>query len=173
MDYSTDVYQICDPDTGEQLFPYASLMKANISRPSKIMDHPVEVGTDVSDHKIILQVGIELSIIIDAINRQDTYDDIADAFTDSTFLTVMTSAGVFENMVIEDMPHDESPDQYGQLALGLRLRETLIVVTQSQPLSAQDVANNTDQSTVKKGETSSSATPSTTGDSLLYGMFHH
>lgn len=169
---SADVTQIVDPDTGDQLFFNASLMKANISRPSKIMDHPVEQGTDVSDNKIILQVGIELSILIDANLYLGEYDDIVDAFTDSTFLTVMTNAGVFENMVIEDVPHDESPDQYGQLALGMRLRETLIVATQSQDLTAKQVEDNTDQSTINRGETSSTTTPTTSGNSLLYDIAH-
>lgn len=150
--FTYDVVAIVDPDTGAQLFSAAESMKANIGPMSKIMDHPLEDGSPVSDFKIILPVSIELGLLLDANDFDATYAQIYDAFLDSTFLTVRTNADTYENMVIEGLPHDETPDMFGLLAISLRLREIQLVTVQYQALPASQVAAPTDQSTVNRGE---------------------
>jgi hypothetical protein len=116
------------------------------------MDHPLEDGTPVTDFKVIMPVVIELGLLIDTSNFDGTYQDIYDAFLDSTFLTVRTNASVYENMVIESPPHDETPEMFGMLQMSLRLREVQLVTVQYQALQQTDVATPTDQSTVNRGE---------------------
>lgn len=147
-----DVVAIVDPATGLQLFEAAELMKASVGPSSKLMDHPLEDGSPVTDYKIILPVAIELSMLINAQDQESTYAQITDAFLDSTFLTVRTNADTFENMVIESMPHDETPEMFGILALSIRLREVQLISVQYQPLPPQAVAQPTDQSTVNRGD---------------------
>lgn len=150
--FTYDVVAVIDPDTGEQLFAEAESMKANVGPLSKIMDHPLEDGSPVSDYKIILPVTIELGLLVSAQDSGSTYATIRDAFLASTYLTVRTNADTYENLVIEGMPHDESPDMFGMLAIGLRLREVQLVTVAYQALAAKDVAQPTDQSTVNTGE---------------------
>jgi hypothetical protein len=150
--YTYDVVAIVDPDTGVQLFTSAELMKANVGPTSKIMDHPLEDGSPVSDFKIILPVSLELGLLIDTSNFDGVYQEIMDAFLDSTFLTVRTNADTYEDMVIEALPHDETPEMFGMLQLSLRLREVQLVTVQYQALQSTDVATTTDQSTVDRGE---------------------
>jgi hypothetical protein len=150
--YAYDVVAIVDPDSGLQLFTSAEAMKANVGPLSKIMDHPLEDGSPVSDYKIILPITIDLVMLVNAASYDGTYQAITQAFQDSTFLTVRTNANTYEDMVIEGLPHDESPEMFGMLQIGLRLREIQLVTVQYQALGAQDVANANDQSTVNTGE---------------------
>ncbi len=150
--YTYDVVAVVDPDTGEQLFTGAEIMKCNVGPTSKLMDHPLEDGTPVTDFKVIMPVVIELGLLIDTSNFDATYQDIYDAFLDSTFLSVRTNADIFDNMVIETMPHDETPEMFGMLQMSLRLREVQLVTVQYQALQQTDVAQPTDQSTVSRGE---------------------
>jgi hypothetical protein len=150
--YTYDVVAIVDPDTGLQLFEAAESMKANVGPLSKLMDHPLEDGSPVTDYRIVLPVSIELGILVNAQDFDSTYDQIKDAFTQGDFLTVRTNADTFENMVIEGMPHDESPELFGMLAISLRLREVNLITVQYQALPASQVETPTDQSTVQRGE---------------------
>lgn len=169
--FSQDVVQISDPKTGERLFPKAQLMKANISRTAKLMDHPLENGAPVTDYKIILPTEIDMGILVDSYEKEATYDFLAYAFGTSQFMTVQTNAGVFVNMVIAAMPHDESPEMWGMLVLSVRMREVQLVTVQFQELTAADVAKPTDQSTVKTGEKSTTAAPkqSSVAHDLVFG----
>jgi hypothetical protein len=155
--YNQTVVGVFDPATGDQLFSEAPTMKANVNRSSKIMDHPLENGSPVSDYKIINPVEIDLGILVDTNNLENTYATISRIFEFSVFLTVQTNAGVFEDMVLTAMPSDESPDMWGMLVISLRLREVQLVTVQFQDLTASSVANPNDQSTINTGE--QTATP--------------
>lgn len=167
--FSQDVVAISDPKSGARLFPKAQLMKCNVSRASKLMDHPLENGSPVTDYKIILPVEIDMGILINSYEKQATYDFIAYAFGTSQFMTVQTNAGVFTNMVVQAMPHDEGPDMWGMLVMSLRLREVQLVTVQFQDLTPADVAKPTDQSTVKSGQKSPTAIPKQ--NSAAYDLF--
>ena len=151
--YTYDVVAVTDPDTGLQLFDGAEIMKANVGPLSKIMDHPLEDGTPVSDFKIDLPVTIDLAMLIDSMQVTGVYQQIDLARRSATLLTVRTNADTYDNLIIEGLPHDELPEMFGMLALSLRLREVQLVTLQYQALTSNDVADQTAQSTVTTGET--------------------
>jgi hypothetical protein len=164
--YTYDVVAVVDPDAGTQVFVGAEIMKCNVAVMSRIMDHPLENGSPVSDYKILLPVTIELGILIDSTQQNGIYDEIYAAYANSTFLTVRTNADTYSNMVIEALPHDETPEMFGMLQISLRLREVQLVTVQYQALQAQDVANTNDQSTVDRGEQQ----PQTPSNSAAYDI---
>lgn len=166
--YTQDVVGIFDPKSGAQLFTNARTMKANVNRNSKIMDHPLETGQPVSDYKIILPVEIELGVLVDSTDSESIYDAMVAAFLSSQPLTVRTNATSYSNIVVAGMPHDESPDMWGMLVIGLKLREAQLVTVQFQDLPAANVATATDQSTVNTGEQTA---PAVTGGSALYSAY--
>lgn len=161
--YTFDVVATVDPDTGEQLFAAAEIMKANVLPASKTMDHPLEDGSPVSDYRIILPVVIDLGILVSAQDFDSTYAQITLAFLAGSYLTVRTNADTFENLIIESMPSDETPEMFGMLQISLRLREIQLVEVTYQQLKPKDVAKTTDQSTVQAGEKQTQ-----TGNSVLY-----
>lgn len=149
--FGVDVVGVFDNTTYEQIFQTARPMKANVSVTKKIMDHPVESGALISDFAIILPVEIELSLLLGGTEYQSTYQLIKAYFDSGALVSVTLRSRTFNNMLIQAMPHEESPDQIDVLPLALKLREVQMFTAQYQALAAQQVATPTDESTVSRG----------------------
>jgi len=106
-----------------QVFEKARSIKASVNLNSSVPAHPLEDGSSISDHKIIVPIEIQLSCIIASDDYRSVYESIRTIFTDSTMLTVQTRSAVYSNMIISAMPHDETPDIYGGLSVAIKLQE--------------------------------------------------
>ncbi len=147
----TEIYGIYDSDFN-LMFENAINMKASVFEGSKLMEHPIEDGSTKTDHKIILPVEIEVILWISEAHYKDTYSVIKQAlYSDSSF-QVNTRVGIYSNMILSEMPHEESPDQSGAIIITLSLKEAVIVTTQYQALTPRKVKDSKDSSTVNRGE---------------------
>jgi hypothetical protein len=133
-----------------QLFPLARPAKANINESARIAEHPVESGGTISDNRVIQPVEIELILYVT--DYENTYKRIKAAFLANELLTVQTRTGIYQNMAIEAMPHEESPVKIGVLDMMLRLKEIKLVKAQFQALPPRQVKYPKDTSTVDRGE---------------------
>lgn len=112
-----------------QMFSNARPMKAFVRETSRVMEHPVETGVVLSDHHIINQVEIELPLIVSSQFYTATYGEIRQAFNGATPLSVKTRTGVYSDMIIADMPHEEDPEMYDAITILLHLKQVIYVVT--------------------------------------------
>ena len=149
--FGVDIVGIYDNDTFEQLFQTARPMKANILRDAKIMEHPIETGAIVQDFMILQPVQIELAIILGGNEYQALYQQIKQYFMTGTQISIQTKTDVFPNMLIQAMPHEESPEMFDAIPLALKLRQVQQVTIQYQALTPAQVANPADQSTIDAG----------------------
>jgi hypothetical protein len=149
-----------------QVFTQARAIKANVDRSSKAMEHPLETGATITDHRIILPVSIDLSLLLVSEDYQAVYQQVRDLFKAGALLTVQTRADSFPSMLIEKMPHDESPDMYDGIALALTLKQAQFVQPQ---FSTYKVAAAKDSNTVPRGQ--QEGTESTRRSSILSGVF--
>jgi hypothetical protein len=111
-----------------QMFANARPMKATVRETSKVMEHPVETGTVIADHHVINPVEIDLPLVVAAPVYAATYAQIRQAFVAATPLSVKTRVGVYSDLVIADMPHEEDADMYDAITINLRLKQVLYVV---------------------------------------------
>ena len=147
---AVDVVGIFDSEF-RQIAPEGRPLKAFITEPSKIMEHPLENGASVADHRVFLPVEIELVMLVPV----KDYQKIQALYRQSETVTVRTNAGTYDNMTLEVLPHDETTDAFGQIAASLRLREVQFVETQFQALPPKAVGNKSrNASTTKRGEQS-------------------
>lgn len=147
---AVDVVGIFDSEF-RQIAPEGRPLKAFITEPSKIMEHPLENGASVADHRVFLPVEIELVMLVPV----EDYQKIQALYRQSETVTVRTNAGTYDNMTLEVLPHDETTDAFGQIAASLRLREVQFVETQFQALPPKAVGKgNRNASTTKRGEQS-------------------
>jgi hypothetical protein len=151
-----------------QVFQKARAIKASISRTSKAMEHPLETGAIVTDHRIILPVGVELSLILASEDYRAVYQQVRDLFKRGELLTVQTRVDSFPSMLIEKMPHEETPDIFDGVALALSLKEAQFVQPQ---FSALKVAQPKDTNTVQRGQQQPTETPPARKSSILGGFF--
>lgn len=150
----------------EQIFRDARAIKAVVKEQAKVMEHPLETGAVITDHRIILPVEIELSVILSPSSYQDTYKAIKSYYLNATLLVVQTKSGIYENQLISSMPHEEIPEQYDTITITISLRQALFVT----PSGAIVPADPTDTNTVDRGQQGiSSATA--TQLALAVGIF--
>lgn len=114
----------------QQVFRSARILKATVKEEAKIMEHPVESGIVITDHRIILPVQVELSLILNSRDYQDVYETIRQLYLNGTLLVVQTKSGVYDNQLIESLPHEEDPAQYDVLTIALSLKQVIFVTAQ-------------------------------------------
>ena len=122
-----DKVQVFDQDFN-QVFPLARSIKAVVKEEAKVMEHPLETGATITDHRIILPVEIELSLVL-VNSYQDTYSQIRQYYLNATLLNVQTKSGTYYNQLISSMPHEENPDMYDALTLALTLKQAQFATT--------------------------------------------
>jgi hypothetical protein len=126
---SVDTVAIFDQNY-HQLFKQAKSIKAVIKEQSKLMEHPIETGAIITDHRIVLPIEIDLSMILASSDYQDVYKSIRQYFFDATLLIVQTRAGIYKNQIISALPHEEDPTMYDALTIALSLKQVLYVSAQ-------------------------------------------
>ena len=132
----------------QQIFRNARAIKAVVKEQAKLMEHPIETGAVITDHRVILPVEIELSFILAPVDYQDTYKAIRSYYLSSTLLVIQTRTGIYENQLISSMPHEETPEQYDAISLNLSLRQALFVL----PAGGITPISPSDSTTVERGQ---------------------
>jgi hypothetical protein len=164
---SQDVVAVLNSDF-TQVFEKARALKVAIGPTSKAMEHPLETGATVTDHRIILPVTAELSLILASEDYQAVYQQIADLFKRGELLTVQTRVGSFPSMLIEKMPHEESGDIMDGVAVAVSLKEAQFVTAQFATIK---VKKPRDSTTVKRGQQQPQAAAPERKSSILGGFF--
>lgn len=165
-----DVVGLYD-DEFRQLAEGARPIKAIVYEESRVMDHPVEDGSTITDHRVKLPTEIELSLLLRS--PRDDYAQIRGLYERAELLTVLTRTGAYSNMLISGMPYEEDPSLFDTVPLALRLRAVVLVQAQFQALPERQVANPRDASTKRKGEqtTTEAGESATRRSSSLYRIF--
>lgn len=148
---ASDVVGVFDSDFN-QLFPEGRPIKASVKESAKGMEHPIEDGSTITDHRIINQTEIELTLMLVGEEYPDTYGRIKSLFLGTELLIVQTKTGSYPNMMIVEMPHDETTDVFDGVPMALKLREVQLVTAQFQALPPAAVQSPRNASTVKRGE---------------------
>lgn len=124
-----DIAIVLDKDFNP-VFENAKIMKIGVKEPSKPMEHPVENGTIITDHRIILPIEIDMQLILPAPLYRNLYLQIKQLFTKSSLLIVQTKNEVYKNMMISDLPHEERPEMYDAIIVDLKFKQVLFAQTE-------------------------------------------
>lgn len=151
-----------------QVFEKARAIKATVMRSAKVMEHPLETGSSIVDHRIVLPTTIELALILSSEDYRAVYQQVADLFKRGELLTVQTRVESFASMLIEKMPHDETPEMLDGVALALTLKEAQFVQPQFSQLRVRQAR---DSNTVQRGQQQPISTPPARKQSVLSGFF--
>lgn len=133
---------------GNEVFPRAQSLKVDVKPESTPMEHPVESGATITDHRILKPIEIELSMVLSTEDYQDVYKQISTLYVNGTLLIVHCRAGTFTNQLIQGIPHTEDSDQYDAIVLSLKLKQVLIAVTPTASSVSPGVSANSQTPTV-------------------------
>lgn len=183
-DYGTravDVVGVFD-ENFKQMVPTARPMRALVNVASKLMEHPLESGATITDHRVKEPVLIDLDLLLTSEEYQSTYKSLREIYNKGTLLIVQTKSDTYANMMIEAMPHDEVTDIVDGLPLVLKLKEVIVVTTQFQALPPKSVPPGTGKqgqrntSTVKRGQQTGRTEPTNQNgqkeSSILYDVLY-
>lgn len=130
-----------------QVFPDARPTKLTLRRIARPMEHPVETGVTITDHRIIMPMVATLQVIVPNAAYKNTYREIVQLFSNSELLSIMTKVGYWPNFFITEMPHEESPEIFDAVTISLSLKEVLYA--NSSPVVVP--ADPTNNPTIKRG----------------------
>lgn len=153
---------IVDSATFLPVFYGAEPMRVRVRESARVMQHPLETGVTISDHHVIEPREFEVDLIIPAVYYISVYQQIRTAMVNAELLILQSNADVYTNLIVADMPHEESPQMTGVLAMSLRLKEILFVapasITTQNTSNPSSVPSNyapsdpTDSNTVLRGQ---------------------
>lgn len=166
---AADVVGIFDSEF-RQLVPEGRPIKATVTEPSKVMEHPLEDGATVADHRVFMPVEIEMTLLV----PPEVFQRLRAIYRQTETVTIQTNSGSYDSMVIETLPHDVTPDAFDMLPVAAKFREVQFVAAQFQSLPPRAVGKSANgnasrnASTAKKGEQSGkAAAPATAQRSSL------
>lgn len=166
---STDVVAVLDKDL-RQVFPDARPIKLTVREEAKLMEHPVETGATVVDHRIIVPKEIELSCMLTSVEYADVYQQIKAIYLRGDSMSVQTRVDNYESMVIESIPHEETSEIMDGIPLIIRLKEVKYVSAEftERKIPVSTTAKNS--KTVNRGEQRPTETAPEKKGSLLSKM---
>lgn len=134
-----DVIAILD-DEGNQILTDGHAMSVDLVENSTLFSHPVETNFVITDGKVVDPVIATFTILFEGDLYKKGYDDIKSLFLSSARLALQTRTGTYENMILESIPHEETPEVFDSIIMRLSLKEALTfsTVIVDAPVSTQD-----------------------------------
>jgi len=162
---AVDYVGIFDED-GFQIFREARPLKVRVNQEARVMQHPVENGTVVTDHRVLQPIEIELSLIAPSEEYRTVYENIRQYYLNATLLFIHTRTGIYANQLISSMPHEEDPSLYDAITIALKTREVQFV----EPVFTQIPQNPSNQNTIKRGTQQGKAPEAKKSSAVLQGF---
>lgn len=140
------------------LFQNMRPLTAEVRETADLMEHPIETGSVIADHIVFDPIEIMLPVVVvGELEYRSTYAILKSTFRAGTILTVMTRTGLYSNMVIMEIPHEETPAAFNAVAIRVLLREAMMVTPKSRALTQSEVKDAKNASTVAKGSQQTTA----------------
>lgn len=169
-----DLVCILDNDDFQQLFTATSPIRVSVRETKKATQFAVEDGTQRSDHVVVDAVEISFDLFINDESARNGYEEIRQAWRENRLVTVQTSVSSYPNMLILEIPHDETQDAGGSIRIPVRLQEWRTYEPQYGELPPAKVKNKNQSSTVQAGQKQTSETSEATRrrSSVLFGVLN-
>lgn len=136
--------------TGSTIFQ-TSIIDVDIMQESKMMDHPVESGVKITDHKVKQPIEIRLRMAMPEYRYSPIYRELKALYDESPYLTILTNATVYPRMILTGIPHDEKASNYSRLIFNLTFREAIIIQPKYVAMTPERVKSGEDMDTVNTG----------------------
>lgn len=106
-----------------QAFSKARPLNLAVALNSKVMTHPLEDGSQVSDHIIKELTQLEISLLLSSSDYLSVYQDIKNAYEKNELFSIQTKTDIFNDMVIQKIPQTQTPNLYNALQINLSFIE--------------------------------------------------
>lgn len=131
--FAEDVVAVFD-EGFDQLFADARPLKANVKEGQKLMEHPVETGSIITDHRVIKPYEIDLAMVLTPETYANTYQQIKSVLIGIKAVQIQTMTDLYSNLFIEDMPHEENPEHFDTITMVLKFKQVIFATPSSSAL---------------------------------------
>lgn len=163
---------ILDSVSLQIIFASAEPMRVAVKESKRATKFAVEDGTERSDHVVRELTEIQIDFLL-AEDTRNQFETLRQAFDQNKLVTVQTKVRSYENMLIVDLPHDETPELGIAVNVPIRMQEWVEVKPEFGELPPAKVEKKKQSSTVKRGQQTSEASGEGTKrkGSVLSGVF--
>lgn len=139
--------------TGNAIFDTA-VLQCSVTDDSQLMEHPVESGVKITDHQIFNPIEIDIRLAMPTYFYSKILEEMKTLYKNGTLLSIKTvdNPKMYSNMVLQAIPHEETPDNIDRLVFDLHFKEVLIVEPVYITLPEDKVENPQNSSTKTLGE---------------------
>ena len=139
--------------TGAKIFEGSAVVD------KKLMEHPKEDGTVITDHVIDDPSKCTVKILIED-DDAETLNELMEYYRKSTPLTVKIKSEIFSNLVIASKPLAADSEHFNASVYDLTFKEIQNAVTQYVEMPADKVKNPSNASKIKTGHKQAKPQPS-------------
>lgn len=160
--------------TGNAIFA-SSIMSCSVVDDSQLMEHPVESGYTITDHKIFNPIEIDIKLSLPHYIYGDVYRELKRLYDKSPKLRIKTKAQWYTDMVLQALPHEENPENFDRLVFNLHFKQIIEIQPQfiKLPLNKVKKAQFSDTSKLGTNVTNSNSKSSILADGInsIKGLF--
>lgn len=134
--------------------PYGiTYIDAKVNLESDLMEHPTEIGVDMTDTAIRKPTTAEVTVAMPTHFANEIYESMQRYFGNgSKQIILQTKYGVYTNMVLKDISYELVRDKIDRTVFTLSLREIQLAYEWfADEFNSTDVVNGSDASTVSGG----------------------
>lgn len=129
----------------------AVIMDVSVQESSKIPEYPLEDGILMTEHQIQMPVTITLKLVMPHFFYEKIIKELKKYKETSTFLSVHTKGGIYNNMLIQNIPHTETPDNIDRLIFEITFKQCLMI-KKTGALTTEEVKTPSDSTTSTGGQ---------------------
>lgn len=147
--------QILDNETLQPIWVGSDIMDVSVQETSTVTKYKVEDGTNRNDHIVHNPTEIIMRFTL-AGDVSQLFNAIKQTYTSRDLITVQTRTDVYADMIVTEIPQDQTGAATDAVTLNVRLSEWREVVPEYGELTQARVAKPEQSSTVKRGSQATS-----------------
>lgn len=168
---AADVVGVFDNDFN-QLFTDARTISVQVKERIKLMKHPVELGSQITDHRVIEPIEISMMMILTPDTYVDTYEQIRALKSTNDTVQIQTKAALYPSMMLGDLPHKEDPEHFDTITVQLKFEEVRFVQVQTSDLPSSTVNSGNKNAHTTTPTNASTASEKTAKSSAAYSLIY-
>ena len=146
-------------DGNTEALTNAKIFEGSATVDKKLMEHPKEDGTVITDHIIDDPSKCTVKILIED-DDSETLNELMEYYRNSTVLTVKIKNEIFSNLVINSKPFAADSEHFNSTVYNLSFKEIQVATTQYVKMSENQVKKPKNASRVKIGHKQPQPQPS-------------
>lgn len=137
---------------GGEILRLSSVLSCRVTDTARLMEHPVESGAIITDHKVFQPKRFVVTVALSEMNYSTEYAELYSVYKRGEMVTLQTKAQIYENLQIESIPHEEKVDTMCRLIFNIGLKEAqTVAASYIEGASTGGVASATNSNTVSRG----------------------